>query len=100
MLKYLPILDRLIGFPTVSSRTNLDCIDYIEGFLSDHGFSAGPDPAAGGHHDDAPPGILVLNGPELTGSFDEHERLMLDLADGIAAAPAPDAAGSQWPWSA
>ncbi len=31
---YLPILERLVSFSTVSSNSNLDCIDYIEDFLS------------------------------------------------------------------
>lgn len=31
--------------------------------LSDHGFRAGSDPRDPGFHDDAPPGMLVLNGP-------------------------------------
>ena len=35
---YLPILEKLIAFPSVSSNSNLDCIDYIEDFLIRHEF--------------------------------------------------------------
>ncbi len=31
--------------------------------LSDHGFDPEPDPRRGGYHDDAPPGMLVVQGP-------------------------------------
>jgi len=33
------ILDRLISYPTVSSDSNLEMIDWIEGFLSDRGYA-------------------------------------------------------------
>lgn len=36
----LDILDRLIGFPTVSARSNLDLIDYVEDRLKRHGIAA------------------------------------------------------------
>lgn len=35
---YLQILERLIGFPTISRETNLPLIDYAEDFLHSHGF--------------------------------------------------------------
>jgi acetylornithine deacetylase len=31
------ILDRLVGFPTVSSGPNLDLVDWLEGYLAGHG---------------------------------------------------------------
>lgn len=34
----LEILDRLIAFPTVSSESNLDLIDYVQDYLHRHGF--------------------------------------------------------------
>lgn len=33
----LAYLDRLIGFPTVSARSNLDLVDYVEELLAGHG---------------------------------------------------------------
>ncbi|MEL7013410.1 MAG: acetylornithine deacetylase [Pseudomonadota bacterium] len=38
MTSSLHILDRLIGFKTISSASNLDIIDFIENFLSSRGF--------------------------------------------------------------
>ncbi|MBE1285520.1 MAG: acetylornithine deacetylase [Rhodobacteraceae bacterium] len=38
MTQTLDILDRLIGFNTVSANSNLDIVDYIEDFLSARGF--------------------------------------------------------------
>lgn len=35
---YRLILEKLIGFSTISSDSNLECIDYIETFLSETGF--------------------------------------------------------------
>jgi len=34
------ILDRLVAFPTVSRDSNLDLIDWLEGYLAGHGISA------------------------------------------------------------
>lgn len=34
------ILDRLVSFPTVSQASNLDLIDWLEGYLADHGIAA------------------------------------------------------------
>jgi len=34
------ILDRLVSFPTVSRGSNLDLIDWLEGYLASHGISA------------------------------------------------------------
>ena len=30
-------MDKLIGFPTISSESNLDCIDWIGGYLKSFG---------------------------------------------------------------
>ncbi|MDK2773986.1 MAG: M20/M25/M40 family metallo-hydrolase, partial [Tabrizicola sp.] len=35
------ILDRLIGFPTVSRDSNLDLVDWLEDYLSGHGVRCG-----------------------------------------------------------
>jgi acetylornithine deacetylase len=37
------LMDRLIGFPTVSRDSNLALVDWVEGYLSDHGISAARD---------------------------------------------------------
>ncbi|KPP92006.1 MAG: acetylornithine deacetylase ArgE [Rhodobacteraceae bacterium HLUCCA08] len=34
------LLDRLVGFPTVSRDSNLDLIDFAESYLADHGIAA------------------------------------------------------------
>ncbi|MDC1398741.1 acetylornithine deacetylase [Octadecabacter sp.] len=34
------LMERLIAFPTVSRDSNLDLIDFVEGYLSDHGISS------------------------------------------------------------
>jgi len=34
------ILDRLVAFPTVSRDSNLDLVDWVEGYLADHGVTA------------------------------------------------------------
>ena len=38
MSQTIEVLERLIGFNSVSARSNLDIIDYIEGFLRERGF--------------------------------------------------------------
>ncbi len=35
---YLAILQQLIGFPTISENSNLECIEYIESYLSERHF--------------------------------------------------------------
>ena len=35
---YLPILEELIGFPTVSADSNLALIDYAQSLLDEHGY--------------------------------------------------------------
>ena len=44
----IAILDRLVGFPTVSARSNLDLVDYVEELLAGHGIKAGRIPDATG----------------------------------------------------
>lgn len=39
-MKTLELLDRLIAFPTVSSRSNLDCIGFIESYLRSNGIDS------------------------------------------------------------
>ena len=34
------VLDRLVGFPTVSAGSNLELIDWLEGYLADHGIKS------------------------------------------------------------
>ncbi len=42
------LLARLVAFPTVSSRSNLDLIDWVEGYLASHGIASVRVPAPGG----------------------------------------------------
>ena len=46
VLSPLELMTKLISFPTVSRETNLPLIDWVEGYLGDHGISAHrwPDP--------------------------------------------------------
>ncbi|MGE3875447.1 MAG: acetylornithine deacetylase [Parvibaculaceae bacterium] len=44
----LAILDRLVGFPTVSARSNLDLVDYVDELLAGHGIAARRIPDASG----------------------------------------------------
>ena len=37
LIKTIEIMDKLIGFPTISSESNLDCIDWIGGYLKSFG---------------------------------------------------------------
>ncbi len=63
------LLERLVAFPTVSSASNLDLIDWVEGYLAGHGIAAVrvPDPtgqkaALYAHVGPAVPGAVVLSG--------------------------------------
>lgn len=61
----LAILDRLIGFDTVSARSNLALIDYVEGFLQDRGarvtrIEDETEPKAGIYAEIGPSGAGVL----------------------------------------
>lgn len=40
VLSPLEIMTALVSFPTVSSETNLPLVDWVEGYLSDHGIKA------------------------------------------------------------
>ena len=40
MLSAQDLMTRLISFPTVSRESNLDLIDFVEGYLNDHGIAA------------------------------------------------------------
>lgn len=39
MLSSRTVMDRLISYPTVSCESNLDLIDFVEGYLDEHGIS-------------------------------------------------------------
>ncbi len=63
------ILERLIAFPTVSRDSNLDLIDWVEAYLTEHGIAAGrqwsPDRTKAGlfaHAGPPVPGGVVLSG--------------------------------------
>ncbi|EKE44331.1 acetylornithine deacetylase [Oceaniovalibus guishaninsula JLT2003] len=57
------ILDRLVAFPTVSRDSNLDLIDWVEGYLKGHGVTARRVPDATGRK-----AALYANiGPEVPG---------------------------------
>lgn len=63
------ILDRLVGFPTVSRDSNLPLVDWVEGYLGRHGIACGrqwnEDRTKAGlfaHAGPAEPGGVVLSG--------------------------------------
>lgn len=63
------MLARLVAFPTVSDRSNLDLVDFVEGWLADHGVAATRVPDATGEKASlfarvgpAEPGGVVLSG--------------------------------------
>ncbi|MEL6167941.1 MAG: acetylornithine deacetylase [Pseudomonadota bacterium] len=59
------ILDRLVGFPTVSRDSNLDLIDWVEEYLSSHGV-----PAHRTWNEDRTKAALFANvGPEVEGGI-------------------------------
>ncbi len=57
------MLARLVAFPTVSTRSNLDLIDFVEGYLADHGVAAIRVPDETG--DKA--GLVAMIGPAVEG---------------------------------
>ncbi|GGX56839.1 acetylornithine deacetylase [Tateyamaria omphalii] len=60
----LELMTKLISFPTVSRDTNLPLVDWVEGYLNDHGISAHRY-----HHPDAPKAALFAHvGPEIEGA--------------------------------
>ena len=58
------ILERLVGFPTVSRDSNLDLIAWVEGYLGEHGIAATrvPDPAG-----QPKAGLFAHAGPTVSG---------------------------------
>jgi acetylornithine deacetylase len=57
------LMDRLVAFPTVSRDSNLDLIDFVEGYLSEHGIAAVRVP-----NDDGTKAALYAQvGPDLPG---------------------------------
>jgi acetylornithine deacetylase len=66
------ILDRLVAFPTVSRDTNLPLIDWVEGYLADHGIASGrvPSPCGTKAHLFAQVGPAVDGGVVLSGHSD------------------------------
>src|SRR5580693_869429 len=59
----LPILERLVGFDTTSSRSNLALIDWVEGYLAEHGIAARRIANADG----AKANLLASIGPAIAG---------------------------------
>ncbi len=124
-LGVIDMLERLIGFPTVSSRSNLDLIDFVREYLAGHGVastlvasddgqkanlyaSIGPQVAGGvvlsGHTDVVPPGqeawtsdpwVLTERGGKLYGRGTCDMKGFDALA--LAAVPAMVAAGLKRP---
>ena len=39
-MQSIEILEKLISFPTVSKDSNLDLIEFVEGYLAEHGISS------------------------------------------------------------
>jgi len=62
---YLSILEKLISFPTISSNSNLECIDYIEAFLSERHFHTWRDY----NHDQSKANLIARIGPEIQGGI-------------------------------
>ncbi|MCY4261428.1 MAG: acetylornithine deacetylase [Rhodobacteraceae bacterium] len=64
-LETVEILERLVGFPTVSSETNLELIDWVGSYLNDHGiaFWLERDGDAG------KAGLYALAGPRVEGGI-------------------------------
>jgi len=57
------LLDRLVGFPTVSRDSNLDLIDFVEGYLDDHGVKSVRVP----NEDGTKSALYAHVGPEVDG---------------------------------
>jgi acetylornithine deacetylase len=57
------MLERLVAFPTVSTRSNLDLIDFVEDFLAGHGVATFRVPDATGEK----AALVGLAGPEVAG---------------------------------
>ena len=65
MADYLPILERLTSFATVSSNSNLECIDYIEDFLTENHFHT----TRFYNHDHSKANLMARIGPETEGGI-------------------------------
>lgn len=65
MADYLPILEKLISFNTVSSNSNLECIDYIEAFLSEQHFHT----QRIYNHDQTKANLIARIGPNIDGGI-------------------------------
>jgi len=94
-MKTLELLDRLIAFPTVSSRSNRDCIGFIESYLRSHGIASVIVPSEDGakanlHATIGPnvPGGVVLSGHTDVVPVDEQswssDPFRLTVRDGRA----------------
>jgi len=60
----LELMTRLIGFPTVSRDTNLPLVDWVEGYLNDHGITA----HRYYHPDRTKAALFAHVGPEVAGA--------------------------------
>jgi acetylornithine deacetylase len=63
MLPARDILDRLVAFPTVSRDSNLDLIDWVEGYLASHGIASGRQWSP----DRSKAGLFAHVGPDVAG---------------------------------
>lgn len=59
------ILDRLVGFPTVSSASNLDLVDWVEAFFAGHGIRAHRAP----NEDGTKAAVFAQVGPDVEGGI-------------------------------
>lgn len=121
----LAMIERLVGFPTVSSETNLDLIEFVRGYLAGHGIESrlthddsgrkanlfatiGPDRAGGvvlsGHTDVVPvagqpwtsdPFTLTRRGDKLYGRGSSDMKSFIAIA--LALVPEFKAAGLRRP---
>jgi len=57
------LLARLVAFPTVSDRSNLDLIDWVEAYLAEHGIAATRVP----NEDGSKAGLFAQVGPDVPG---------------------------------
>jgi acetylornithine deacetylase len=64
-LDYKEILQNLVGFPTISSDSNLACIDYIDEYLTDKGFNT----RRVFNHDQSKANLIAKIGPEIDGGI-------------------------------
>lgn len=62
---YMPILETLIAFPTVSSASNVDLIGYVEEFLAERGFRTDRDMDPSGEKAN----LIAVAGPQTEGGI-------------------------------